>query len=101
MRTNIVNMDIKESKKHPRNVALELLQAWQKLRRRGDGQEMAKDLEYSRPVIDRALNFGHVNVPGMVDSINQWFTERLTRERKSANKLLQLNIENESTNESV
>lgn len=79
----------KTSEKYPRTVAAELLEAWQRLKRRGDGEVMAEELQYSRPVIDRALNYGYVTLQELPDKINKWLKERLERERAEAADLTQ------------
>lgn len=80
----------KNSEKYPRTIAEELHNAWQKLTRRGDGKAMAEELEYSRPVIDRALNYGYVTFHELPDKINKWLKDRLEKERKNAHQLNQL-----------
>lgn len=80
----------KNKKEWPRTVTAELHEAWQQLRRIGDPELMAKELQYSRPVIDRALLYGYVSMPELTDKINQFFKERLERERKEAAAMLKL-----------
>lgn len=75
-------------KKWPRTVSQQLLDAWQKLRRKGDPEAMAKSLQYSRPVIDRALIHGYVSLPELPDKINSFFMERLKEEEKQADELM-------------
>lgn len=77
----------KTSVKYPRTVAEELLDAWQELKRKRDGEIMATELGYSRPVIDRALNYGYVALPEIPDLITKWFLDRLKKERESAKQL--------------
>lgn len=78
----------KISKQYPRTIAEELHEAWQKLKRKRDGELMAKELQYSRPVIDRALNYGYVAMPELPDLISKWLMDRLKNERSSATELL-------------
>jgi hypothetical protein len=79
----------RETKKQwPRTVSQPLLDAWQRLRRKGDPELMAKTLQYSRPVIDRALIYGYVSLPELPDKINKFFMDRLSEEEKTASKLM-------------
>lgn len=77
----------KDKKIFERTVAKELHDAWKKLKRKRDGELMATELGYSRPVIDRALNYGYVAMPELPDLINKWFMDRLKAERADAKKL--------------
>jgi hypothetical protein len=79
----------RESKKvWTRTVSQALLDAWQKLRRKGDPELMAEKLQYSRPVIDRALIHGYVSLPELPDKINKFFMDRLKEEEETAKALL-------------
>lgn len=81
----------RESKKQwPRTIAEELHEAWKRNRRKGDPEELAKVAGVSRPVIDRALIYGHVSVAGLTDKINDYFEARLTKERADAARLTSL-----------
>lgn len=73
-----------------RTITLELHEAWKQLRRIGDPELMAKELQYSRPVIDRALLYGYVSMPELTDKINKFFKDRLENERKEATAMLKL-----------
>jgi hypothetical protein len=75
-------------KKWDRTVSQALLDAWQKLRRKGDPELMAEKLGYSRPVIDKALIYGYVSLPELPDKINAYFMTRLTEEEKTAQALM-------------
>lgn len=72
----------------PRTVSQALLDAWKGLRRKGDPELMAKELKYSRPVIDKALIYGYVSLPELPDKINAFFMARLKEEEKTAGALL-------------
>lgn len=73
---------------YPRTISIELLDAWRKFKRRSDGETIAEALGYSRPVIDRAINFGYVKTDGLTDAITNFFTARLDAEKASAAKLM-------------
>ncbi len=90
------NMARTNKKIWTRTISQELLDAWKKLRRKGDPELMAKELQYSRPVIDRALLYGYISMPELPDKINKFFMDRINREKKSAQELTDLS--NESVN---
>lgn len=69
-------------------ISPELFNAWGQLRRKKDAEVIAQEIGKSRPVIDRALNFGHVKDQRVIDGITDFFTKRKRREDKQANKLL-------------
>ena len=72
----------------PMNISQDLFDAWQKLRRTGDPKDICKDLNLSRPVIDRALNFGHVkNLEVTPERISKWFAKRIENEKKNPTPL--------------
>jgi hypothetical protein len=71
-----------------RSISQELHEAWKRLRRTGDPELMAKDLGYSRPVIDRALKYGYISMPELTEKINKFFLDRLNKERGKAQELM-------------
>jgi len=75
-------------KKYRTTIAEELFDAWKKLRRKGDPEEIMKLSGRSRPIVDRALNYGHVNDSDMVDIITDYYKERLEKESNDAKELL-------------
>lgn len=81
------------AKKWPRQISEELLDAWQALRRKGDPETIAEKIGYSRPVIDRALIYGYVSIPGLADKINKFFGDRLDGEIQEAKRLIALKQE--------
>jgi hypothetical protein len=83
-------MGRKSKKQYARTISQELHDAWIKLRRKGDPEKMAEELQYSRPVIDRALIYGHITMPELKDKINSFFKNRLMQERGEASELMEL-----------
>ncbi len=77
--------------KYDRTISVELFNAWQTFRRRKDVEVISAELGYSRPVVDRALNFGYVKTDGLSENITEFFTKRVRNERESAGKLMSLN----------
>jgi hypothetical protein len=82
------NMRVPRKKEWPRTIAEDLHVAWLKVRRPKDGEVIAIALGFSRPVIDRALNFGYVANPDLTEKISEFFTNRLNKERESAQNLV-------------
>jgi hypothetical protein len=80
--------------KFPRTIAEELHNAWAALRRKRDPETIAEALKVSRPIIDKALIYGHVTMTGLTDKITKFFEDRLIKERKDADKLLTMQREN-------
>lgn len=91
-------MENKTPKVWPCNISPELLAAWQRVKRKKDPETMATQLKCSRPVIDRALLYGYVSIPGLIEKINTYFMDRLTKEKGQASKLMELADEIEKTN---
>ena len=69
---------------YERTISAELLAVWNKYRRNHDGETISQKLGYSRPVIDRALNYGYVKTQNLTEQISKFFSDRLTQERETA-----------------
>lgn len=69
-------------------IAPELFEAWTKMRRKGDPEQIAQALGKSRPVIDKALKYGHVKDQTVVDGITKFYNVRLAAETSDGKKLL-------------
>lgn len=80
----------KNKRETPRTIAKELHEAWLALRRKGDPEVMAAALGYSRPVIDKALIYGYVSMQELPDKINEFFKNRMEKERADAAELIRL-----------
>lgn len=83
-------MGTKKKPRRERTIARELHNEWQKLERKNDSKLIAEELGVSKPTIDNALIYGHVNQQRIVDGITKYFADRLTREREDASKLNKL-----------
>lgn len=83
-------MEKKTKKTYDRTVAAELLEMWQKSRRKKDPDTIAEALGYSRPVIDRALLYGYVSMPELPGLITKFFTDRIQKEIAMSQELKQL-----------
>lgn len=73
----------------PRNITLDVFNAWNTLRRSGDPALLVKKCRKSRPIIDRALNYGHVNDTKLIAKISEFFSNRLKEEETRGKELLQ------------
>lgn len=71
-------------------ISPDLLATWQKLRRRNDPEAIAKAVGKSRPIIDRALLYGHVKIEGLTSAISKFFSDRLQDEKKQSATLEKL-----------
>ena len=78
---------MKTTDKFPLTIAPELFEAWKKATRKKDTQKIATVLNISRPLITRALVYGHVTKDGLVDQINLFFKTRLEAEKDTASEL--------------
>lgn len=76
-----------KSAKYAMTITKELFNAWQQLRRKNDAEELSSLLGKSRPIIDRALNYGHVKSNELVEGITKYYEDRKTKEKQRA-KLL-------------
>lgn len=76
--------------RHRRTIALELHKKWRELERKGDADELAKELEVSKPTIDKALIYGCVHQQKLVDGITKYFADRILREKEQAQQLTAL-----------
>lgn len=82
------NNTLSMEERYPRNIPLELFDAWQLLKRTGDAEKLCKELGKSRPIIDRALKYGHVKKQSLAAHISRFFQQRVDREKNKGNKLL-------------
>lgn len=60
-----------------------LFDIWKSKRRKKDSQLISEAHNICRPVIDRALNFGHVKKQETIDAINSFFSNRDAEEAKN------------------
>lgn len=78
-----------------RTIAPELFDQWERLKRKGDANKIvdkckAAGLTYSKTTIDRAIIWGNVNNDDLIDVINEYFKERIERQRQQAEELKEL-----------
>lgn len=69
-------------------IAPKLFEAWQKLRRKGDPEAIMELTKKSRPIIDKALKYGHVKDQTIIDVITKYYNDRLNAENQQGNILL-------------
>jgi nitrogen regulatory protein PII-like uncharacterized protein len=88
---NPTNTPAKRERKVPlaRTISEELHNAWTRLRRKKDPETIAEALGVSRPVIDKALLYGHVLMEGLAPKITKFFEDRLDQEKADAERLNQ------------
>lgn len=81
-------MGRKGTKTYPRTISEDLFVAWKKLKRKGDAVEIAEKLDYSFPVVSRALVHGYIGqFNELPDLINKFFMDRMQKEKDDAGKL--------------
>jgi hypothetical protein len=79
-------MPTKETR-HKRTIAEELHEQWRKMVRIGDSAKLAELLNCSKPTIEKALIYGCVHKDEIVNGITAYFTDRITKEKKTATRL--------------
>lgn len=82
-----------QADKYPMNIPVETFNVWQQNRRMGDPEAMMKAFKCSRPIVERALNFGHVKEAWVVKSVNDFYKNRLKKELEQSRELLALTKE--------
>ena len=81
-----INMEKKKAK-FEMTISKELFAGWKKNRRRGDTEKLMEITGKSRPVIDRALNFGHAKKDELIDAISTFFINRMQEEKQLAKEM--------------
>lgn len=82
--------DYKMVEKYPMTIGQELYDAWQLHRRLGDPGRLQKVLKVSRPIVERALNYGHCPNQTNVDKINDFFEKRNGKHVEGSSKLINM-----------
>ena len=77
------------SERYPRTISQDLHDSWLILKRYGDPVRICKEKNISRPIVDRAIEYGHVKDPHVTKKITAFFSERVDAERNSGKKLIQ------------
>lgn len=76
------------AERYPMTISQELYDAWQVCRRKNDSVAICKIAKLSRPIIDRALNYGSVKSERLVKQITKFFKDRYDAEHNAAEKLI-------------
>lgn len=76
------------SERYPRTISQEVFDAWQIMKRKKDAGKLMVKTGLSRPIIDRALKYGHINNDRLESQITAFFTARYERESGAGAKLL-------------
>jgi hypothetical protein len=77
---NISNKKPSMAERYPRTISINLFRQWKKMRRFNDGRDLTIHLAKSRPIIDRALKYGHVKDETLIKKITKFFADRERRE---------------------
>lgn len=70
------------AKRYPMTISKPLFDTWQKNRRKNDSVKIMEITGMSRPIIDRALNYGHVKDDDIISTITNYFLMRVQNENK-------------------
>lgn len=73
--------------KFKQTISPALLGAWKAQVRRGDIPALAKKLNVTQPTISKALLYGCVHQPKILEGITKYFEERARRENQAAQRL--------------
>lgn len=75
-------------KKLEMTIAPELFEAWKRMKRKNDAKLLMELTSMSRPIIDNALNFGHVKNVDVINAITKFYKDRLAAEQKEGMAML-------------
>lgn len=74
--------------RYPRNISIKMFDSFQLLKRKGDAKKLMKITKLSRPVVDRALKYGHVTNKSLALQIAKFLNDRLEVEKDKGIKLI-------------
>ena len=77
------------SERFPMNIDQEIYDAWQAHRRKRDVKTISEKIGWSVPIVERALNFGHVKDPEIIERVTKFFINRNAKEKKNVQTLKQ------------
>lgn len=69
-------------------IAPKLFKGWQAMRRKGDPELIMELTGKSRPIIDKALIYGHVKDNAIADIITKFYNDRIKAENEQGEVLL-------------
>lgn len=72
----------------PKNVPDNIYDAWKLSQKVGDIGKIMKALRLSRPVVDRALKYGHVKKGKLTNDITKFFQNRINTETITAKSVV-------------
>jgi hypothetical protein len=75
------------AKRFPMTIPKSLFDSWQKNKRKNDAAKLMEICERSRPIIDRALNYGHVKDDELISTITNYFLLRVQNENRQCERL--------------
>lgn len=68
-------------------ISKELFNEWKNCKRTGDATKIKEITGKSYPVVQRALKYGSVFDPGLIQAINKYFSDRKEQEQTAADNL--------------
>lgn len=78
------------AERYPINITSDLFEFFKTAKRYGDGGRIETKLrsQFSRPVIDRVIKYGHCNSPDLLTKVTKFFKDRLEKEKATGAGLL-------------
>lgn len=89
-KSRVVAKKLTPEEKYPRTISLKVFNAWKDLKRMGDSKLLVNKGLACRPIVDRALNYGHVKSPKLEKKITKFFTDRAAAEDVENEQLLSI-----------
>ena len=80
----------KEKKEFERTIDESLFDTIKMLRRIQDASELTETTGFSRPTIDKALNFGNIRDSNLETAIVEFYNKRASRQREEAERILKI-----------
>lgn len=82
--------------RYPQTIPQDLFDAWKIMLRFGDVKQIVKSTGISRPIIDRAIKYGHVKnaSANVTKKISDFFEKRHNKEQETGGKLISLAKQN-------
>lgn len=72
----------------PRNIPQALFDSWQLCRKKNDAKLIAEKFNICRPIVDRALKYGHVKNERLQINISKFFAGRYDKDAQVGDKLI-------------
>lgn len=81
-------MEKNSKKTFERTISGELFETIKLLRRLTDAKEIAEKTGFSRPTVDKALNYGHIRDVTLEQAIIEYYKERSAEQAQAVREIL-------------